>query len=128
MLAEDLGEAGAVTSGPAIYRRHRSPAEIIAHAVWLYHVSSLSLRDVELLLAGRSVMATHESVRRWCLEFGRGFADRLLRRGPTPGDTRHLDEVFIRINGALHCLWRAVDQRGAPADRPGRRPDDRQRD
>ena len=128
MLAEDLGEAGAVTSGPATYRRHRSPAEIIAHAVWLYHVSSLSLRDVELLLAGRSVMATHESVRRWCLEFGRGFADRLLCRGPTPGDTRHLDEVSIRINGALPCLWRAVDQRGAPADRPGRRPDDRQRD
>jgi putative transposase len=35
---------------PTSYRRHRFPAEIIRHAVWLYHVFSLSLRDVELIL------------------------------------------------------------------------------
>ena len=45
------------------YHRHRFPAEIISHAVWLYHVFSLSLRDVELILAERGVVVTHESIR-----------------------------------------------------------------
>ena len=45
--------------------------------MWLYHVFSLSLRDVELLLAERGVIVSYESVRRWCLKFGRNFADKL---------------------------------------------------
>ena len=95
---------------------HRFPSEIISHAVWLYHVFSLSLRDVELLLAERGVIVSYESVRRWCLRFGQDVADRLRRRRPRPGDTWHLDEVFLRINGELHYLWRAVDQRGVVLD------------
>jgi putative transposase len=111
----------------ATYRRHRFPAEIISHAVWLYHVFSLSLRDVELILAERGIVVTHESVRRWCLKFGEAFAAKLRRRRPKPGDTWHLDEVFLRINGVLRYLWRAVDQHGVvlhilvqdPAERRG---------
>jgi putative transposase len=86
--------------------------EIISHAVYLYHVFSLSLRDVELILAERSVVVTHESIRHWCLKFGADFASRLQRHRPQPGDTWQLDEVFIRIQGVLHYLWRAVDQHG----------------
>jgi hypothetical protein len=56
------------------YRRHRFPAEIISQAVWLYHVFSLSLRDVELILAERGVAVTHESIRHWCKKFGEEFA------------------------------------------------------
>jgi putative transposase len=102
-----------MTTKPASYHRHRFPAEIISHAVWLYHVFSLSLRDVELILAERGVIVTHESIRYWCRKFGADFARRLRRRRPKPGDTWHLDEVFIRINGVLHYLWRAVDQHGS---------------
>src|SRR5881628_3445442 len=98
------------------FPRHRYPAELISHAVWLYHVFSLSLRDVELILAERGVVVTHESVRHWCRKFGAEFARRLRRRRPRPGDTWHLDEVFIRINGVLHYLWRAVDQHGVVLD------------
>ena len=105
-----------MTPEPATYRRHRFPAEIISHAVWLHHVFSLSLRDVELILAERGIAVTHESVRRWCLKFGRGFAEKLRRRRPRPGDTWHLDEVYLRINGVLHYLWRAVDQNGVVLD------------
>jgi putative transposase len=105
-----------MTPEPATYHRHRFPAEIIGHAVWLYHVFSLSLRDVELILAERGIAVTHESVRRWCLKFGRGFAEKLRRRRPRPGDTWHLDEVYLRINGVLHHLWRAVDQHGVVLD------------
>jgi putative transposase len=75
-------------------------------------VFSLSLRDVELILAERGVVVTHESIRHWCRKFGADFARRLRRRRPKPGDTWHLDEVFIRINGVLRYLWRAVDQHG----------------
>lgn len=105
-----------MTSDPVSYPRHRFPAEIISHAVWLYHVFSLSLRDVELILADRGVVVTHESIRHWCQKFGAEFAKRLRRRRPRPGDTWHLDEVFIRIRGMLHYLWRAVDQHGVVLD------------
>jgi putative transposase len=62
----EAGEAGRMTPEPRSYHRHRFPAEIIGHAVWLYHVFSLSLRDVELILAERSVVVSHESIRHWC--------------------------------------------------------------
>ena len=93
---------------PDPHYRHRFPAEIISQAVWLYHVFSLSLRDVELLLAERSIVASYETVRRWCKKFGQTFAGRLRRRRPQPGDKWYLDEVFIRIQGVQHYLWRAI--------------------
>src|ERR1700728_519894 len=89
---------------------HRFPAEIISHAVWLYHVFSRSLRDVELLLAERGIVVCYETVRRWCKKFGQTFARRLRHRRPRPGDKWYLDEVVIRIRGVQHDLWRAVDQ------------------
>src|ERR1700743_1842180 len=101
-----------MTSPPDPHSRHRFPAEIISHAVWLYHVFSLSLRDVELILAERGVIVSYETVRRWCKKFAASFADRLRRRRPRPGDKWYMDEVFIRIQGVQHYLWRAVDQDG----------------
>jgi putative transposase len=84
-----------MTSPPDPHYRHRFPAEIISHAVWLYHVFSLSLRDVELILAERGVVVSYETVRRWCKKFAASFADRLRRRRPRPGDKWHMDEVLI---------------------------------
>jgi len=84
-------------------RGFRYPAEVIEHAVWLYHCFSLSLRDVELILAARGVVVSHESIREWGLRFGRMFANALKRRPPRPGDKWHLDEVFIRIRGKRLC-------------------------
>src|SRR3712207_3144013 len=105
-----------MTPEPVTYPGYRFPAEVIGHALWLYHVFSLSLRDVELILAERGIAVTHESIRQWCLKFGADFARKLRRRRPRPGDTWHLDEVFLRINGVLHYLWRAVDQDGVVLD------------
>ena len=98
------------------HHRHRFPAELISHAVWLYHVFILSFREVELLLAERGVIVSYESIRQWCLKFGACFADKLRRRRPRPGDKWHLDEVFVRIGGVLYYLWRAVDQDGVVLD------------
>jgi len=105
-----------MTTSPNPYRGFRFPAEVIEHAVWLYHCFSLSLRDVETILAARGVVVSYESIREWGLRFGRLFADTLKRRRPKPGDKWHLDEVFLRIQGKTHYLWRAVDQHGNVLD------------
>lgn len=94
------------------YKRHRFPAEIISHCVWLYFRFCLSYRDVEELMAERGVILTYEAVPYWCRKFGQAYANQLRRRHPRPGDKWHLDEVFLTINGARHYLWRAVDQDG----------------
>ena len=101
-----------MTTPPSPYRGFRYPAEVIEHAVWLYHCFSLSLRDVETILAARGVVVSYESIREWGLRFGRQFANTLKRRRPSPGDKWHLDEVFLRIRGKQHYLWRAIDQDG----------------
>jgi putative transposase len=99
-----------------LYRRHRFPAEIISHSVWLYFRFALSYRDVEEILAVRGVTLIYETVRDWCRKFGQTFANELRRRRPRPGDKWHLDEMFISINGKQHYLWRAVDQDGNVLD------------
>ncbi len=113
---ERLSQDSEMTSEPTSYPGYRFPAEVIRHAVWLYHIFSLSFRDVELLLAERGVVVSYESIRRWCLRFGRDFAARLRKRRPKPGDTWHMDEVYLKINGELFYLWRAVDQNGVVLD------------
>ena len=90
---------------PISYQRHRFPAEIISHAVWLYHRFSLSLREVEELLAERGVEVTYETIRKWCMKFGPEYARKLKRREGRLGDVWHLDEVFVKIRGKLHYLW-----------------------
>jgi putative transposase len=91
-----------------LYKRHHFPAEIISHCVWLYFRFCLSYRDVEALMAARSVILTYKAVRYWCQKFGQQYANQLRRR-PRPGDKWHLDEVFLAIQGQRHYLWRAVD-------------------
>jgi putative transposase len=100
----------------SLYHRHRFPAEIISHCVWLYFRFALSFRDVEELLAMRGVSVTYETVREWCLKFGQTYANVLRHRSSRPGDRWHLDEVFLKINGCIHYLWRAVDQDGDVLD------------
>ena len=101
---------------PSAYHGFRFPADIISHAVWLYHGFSLSRRDVETILAQRGIVVSCKSIRAWGLRFGRAFANALKRRRPRPGDKWHLDEVFLRIGGKQHYLWRAVDQHGTVLD------------
>ena len=99
-----------------LYYRHRFPAEIISHCVWLYFRFCLSYRDVEELMAVRGVTLTYETVREWCGKFGQMFANDLRRRRPRPGDKWHLDEIRLRIKGQIQYLWRAVDQEGMVLD------------
>jgi putative transposase len=81
----------------------------------------------ELILAARGIVVSYESIREWGLRFGRIFANMLKRRRSQPGDKWYMDEVFIRIRGKQHYLWRAVDQDGKCPRHPGPEPTQRHR-
>ena len=98
------------------YRRHRFPAEIIQHAIWLYLRFTLSYRDVEELLAERGLDVSYETVRRWVLKFGPLIARKLRQGRPRPSARWHLDEMVVRIAGKRMYLWRAVDHEGEVLD------------
>ena len=99
-----------------IYKRHRFPPSIIQYAVWLYHRFNLNIRDVEDLPAERNISVSYEAIRLWVNKFGPEFARRLKRKHQGYGDTYYLDEVFVKIRGKQHYLWRAVDQDGEVVD------------
>ena len=115
-VAWSLSKSVVVTAAASSYKGHRYPGEIIAHCVWLYHRFPLSFREVEELMLARGVVVSYETIRAWCAKFGQAYANQLRRRRAQPGDRWHLDEVFIRINGTIHYLWRAVDQHGDVLD------------
>jgi len=93
-----------------MYKRHRFPPEIIQYAVWLYHRFNLSHRDIEDLLAERGITVSYEAIRLWCNKFGLKYVRRLKKKHQGYGDTFFIDEVFVKIAGKQHYLWRAVDQ------------------
>src|SRR5450759_5041991 len=98
------------------YSGYRFPPEIIQQAIWLYVRFTLSFRDVEDLLAERGIVVSYETVRRWVNHFGPMIAADLRNRRPKPHTTWHLDEVYLKIDGRLVYLWRAVDAEGEVLD------------
>lgn len=98
------------------YKRHRFPPDIISYAVWLYYRFNLSHRDIEDILAERGITVSRESIRLWCNKFGAIYTRRLNRKHQGYGDTFYIDEIFVKINGKQHYLWRAVDQDGEVVD------------
>src|SRR5580704_11170095 len=98
------------------YSGYRFPPEIIQQALWLYVRFTLSFRDVEDLLAERGIVVSYETVRRWVNHFGPMIAADLRKRRPKPHTIWHLDEVYIKIDGRLVYLWRAVDAEGEVLD------------
>src|ERR1700716_306377 len=98
------------------YRRYRFPSKVIQHGVWLYLRFTLSFRDVEDLLAERGIVVSYETVRRWVNHFGPKIAADLRKRRSKPHTTWHLDEVYLKIDGRMVYLWRAVDAEGEVLD------------
>jgi putative transposase len=96
------------------YSGYRFPPEIIQQAIWLYLRFTLSLR--EDLLAERCITVSYESIRRWINHFGPMIAADLRKRRPKPHTSWHLDEVYLKIDGRMAYLWRAVDAEGEVLD------------
>ncbi|MDA1024296.1 MAG: IS6 family transposase [Proteobacteria bacterium] len=99
------------------FRYFKTSPEIIRLAVMMYVRFPLSLRNVEDLLHERGIDICHETVRYWWNRFGPMFAKEIRNKRMRPAQNYsnwrwHLDEVFVKINGELHYLWRAVDHEG----------------
>ena len=102
---------------PSPFRYFKTSPEIIRLAVMMYVRFPLSLRNVEDLLHERGIDVSHETVRFWWNRFGPTFASEIRRRRVQQlrAYSRwkwHGDEVFVKINGERHYLWRAVDHEG----------------
>jgi putative transposase len=97
-------------------KRYRYPAEIISHAIWMYHRFNISYRDIEEMLRYRGILVSYETVRTWSNKFGKSFADVIKKKEPKPTDKWHLDEMIIKMNGVKFILWRAVDSNGHELD------------
>jgi putative transposase len=99
------------------FRYFNSSPEVIRLVVMMYVRYPLSLRNVEDLLAERGIDISHETVRFWWNRFGPIFAAEIRKRRVEhmrayPQWRWHLDEVFVKVNGKLCYLWRAVDHEG----------------
>ena len=99
------------------FKYFKTSPEIIRLAVMLYVRFPLSLRNVEDLLHERGIDVSHETVRFWWSRFGPMFASEIRRRRVQKLRVFsrwqwHVDEVFVKINGERHYLWRAVDHEG----------------
>jgi len=104
-------------SRPSPFRYFKTSPEIIRLAVMMYVRFPLSLRNVEDLLHERGIEISHETARFWWNRFGPMFAAEIRRKRvekmrPFSNWRWHVDEVFVKINGERHYLWRAVDHEG----------------
>lgn len=89
---------------------------MIRLGIWLYYRFTLSLRDVEDLLAERGIDVTYETVRCWANKFGPAIAANIRRRRGRGDSVWHLDEMVVRINGQRMYMWRAVGEEGEVLD------------
>ena len=112
---EGVGQRRHMTR-PSPFKWFKTSPEIIRLAVMMYIRFPLSLRNVEDLLHERGIDVCHETVRFWWHRFGPMFAAEIRkRRIESMRSSRwrwHLDEMFVKINGEMHYLWRAVDHEG----------------
>ena len=99
------------------FRCFNSSPEVIRLVVMMYVKYPLSLRNVEDLLFERGIDISYETVRFWWNWFGPMFAAEIRRKRVQHMRAYthwrwHLDEVYVKINGEMHYLWRAVDHEG----------------
>ena len=92
------------------YKRHRFPAEIIAHAVWLYFRFPLSLRHVEGLPAERGIEVSFQTVAEWAAKFGRDYA-RSIRGKSCPVSS--IVRIRVGVTGRRIRIWLFDDESGA---------------
>lgn len=89
---------------------------MIRYAVWLYFRFTMSLRDVEDLLAERGIDVTYETVRCWANKFGPAISANIRKARGRGDSVWHLDEMVVRIGGKRMFMWRAVDKEGEVLD------------
>jgi hypothetical protein len=94
---------------PISFERHRFSPDLIRQAVWALFHFTLSIRDVEELLAQRGIFVCRETIRCWAIKSGPLIAANLRRRRSPPTGRWHLDEMVVKFGGGRMYLWRAID-------------------
>jgi transposase-like protein len=98
------------------FKRHRFTPAVITQAVWPYFRLTLSLRDVEDLLAERGIDVTYETIRCWVDRFGPAIAANIRKSRQRPDGVWHVDEMVVRIGSKRMFIWRPVDKEGEVLD------------
>jgi transposase, IS6 family len=101
---------------PAIFKWRQTAPELILCAVRWYLRYSLSLRDVEELLAERGLAADHTTIWRWVQRYGPELEQRLRRQLKPTNKSWRVDETYIRVKARWCYLYRAIDSTGATID------------
>src|SRR5712672_2838911 len=105
-----------MTTRPAIFKWRQTEPQLILCAVRWYLRYSLSLRDVEELLAERDLAADHTTVWRWVQRYGPELEQRMRPRLKQTNKSWRVDETYVRVNGRWCPLYRAIDSAGATID------------
>ena len=92
------------------------PKEVILHAVFFYLRYGVSYRDLEEILAERGVTVDHATLNRWVVKYAPMVAKTALKRRTSTSSSWRLDETYIKVKGAWHYLYRAVDKHGQTID------------
>jgi len=101
---------------PISFKRHRFKPATIMLAVRLYYRFTVSLRDVEEMLAERGIDVSYETIRCWTMKFGPVIAANIRKACPRCDSVWHLDEMVVKIRGQRMSMWRAVDREGEVLD------------
>ena len=115
-LVSTSGLKAGGSMGSISFKRHRFPGSVICQAVRWYFRFTLSIRDVEELMAERGIQVSREAIRCWVIKFGPLIAANLRKGRPSPTGRWHLDEAVVKIGGRRMYLWRAVDDEGEVLD------------
>ncbi|EMP1179983.1 IS6 family transposase [Morganella morganii] len=98
------------------FQRLHYPTEIIAQCVRWYLTYSLSLRDLEEMMAERGIDVDHATLHRWVLRLVPAMANAARRYKRPISQKWHIDETYIKIKGQWRYLYRAIDSTGHTVD------------
>src|SRR5215469_1136435 len=101
---------------PKVFQKRQFEPDVIVTCVRWYFRFSLSLRDVEELMAERGLSVDHTTIWRWTQLYGPEVHRRLRGNIKPKSSTWHVDETFVRIAGRWMYLFRAVDSSGQTVD------------
>jgi putative transposase len=99
-----------------VLKRLHYPLDVIVLCVRWYVAYSLSLRNLEEMMAERGIEVDHSSVHRWVIKLVPLFEKAFRRHKRPVGKSWRMDETYVKVKGQWKYLYRAVDKQGNTVD------------